>query len=585
MTSIGAGVDTVASIALQADARILVAGRTTSPTGDNDLMLVRYNVDGSLDTSFGGGDGIAVPGLNTDTDEALSVKTQADGKIVVSGYSAVAPLEHAILVARFNVDGSLDTSFAGDGTVTTDIGPGTGFPSGTTVIPGVIFEAGHSLAIQPDGRILVVGYGPTAAGGTDIALVRYDTNGSLDASFGAGGIVTTAVSAGTVVDRGFGVALQADGRIVVAGAVVTAAGGGDFAVLRYDSNGSLDTTFGGGDGIVTVAIGPGAAVDQVNGVAIQTDGRIVVTGSTLFGTGGNDAATVRLNSDGSLDTSFGGIGAPVVNSGQPFSWSVQRFFADADNDNLTYTMSMADGSPLPAGFTFGPVGRDSRWRASRRPERAISRCGSRRRTPRGPRPRSTSCSASMTRSPARRRRHVRIQQRLRLGHGHGIHGGRRIGRRPRLVGPDESRLDQLHRHRGAHGAGRRKRADRSRQRQLDHARRRDGVEPHGRRLRLVMTDKAAAQRGPADEIRGVLARCRQSLVAVAVFSCGINVLFLVPAIYMLQVYDRVLTSGSRATLLMLTLIVLFLLGSLGALEWVRTQIMVRVSQRIDALLG
>jgi ATP-binding cassette subfamily C protein EexD len=92
-------------------------------------------------------------------------------------------------------------------------------------------------------------------------------------------------------------------------------------------------------------------------------------------------------------------------------------------------------------------------------------------------------------------------------------------------------------------------------------------------------------RGPADEIRGVLARCRQSIVAVGVFSCGINVLFLVPAIYMLQVYDRVLTSGSQPTLLMLTLIVLFLLATLGALEWVRTQIMVRVSQRIDALLG
>jgi len=95
----------------------------------------------------------------------------------------------------------------------------------------------------------------------------------------------------------------------------------------------------------------------------------------------------------------------------------------------------------------------------------------------------------------------------------------------------------------------------------------------------------AEQRAPADEIRGALARCRQSLVAVAVFSCGINVLFLVPAIYMLQVYDRVLTSGSRSTLAMLTLIVLFLLATLGALEWVRTQIMVRVSQRIDALLG
>ena len=97
--------------------------------------------------------------------------------------------------------------------------------------------------------------------------------------------------------------------------------------------------------------------------------------------------------------------------------------------------------------------------------------------------------------------------------------------------------------------------------------------------------KQTEQRAPADEIRGALARCRDSFVAVGTFSCGINVLFLVPAIYMLQVYDRVLTSGSEATLLMLTLIVLFLLATLGALEWVRTQIMVRVSQRIDALLG
>ena len=102
---------------------------------------------------------------------------------------------------------------------------------------------------------------------------------------------------------------------------------------------------------------------------------------------------------------------------------------------------------------------------------------------------------------------------------------------------------------------------------------------------MTTSTKQTEQRAPAEEIRSALARCRDSFVAVGVFSCGINVLFLVPAIYMLQVYDRVLTSGSEATLLMLTLIVLFLLATLGALEWVRTQIMVRVSQRIDALLG
>jgi ATP-binding cassette subfamily C protein EexD len=102
---------------------------------------------------------------------------------------------------------------------------------------------------------------------------------------------------------------------------------------------------------------------------------------------------------------------------------------------------------------------------------------------------------------------------------------------------------------------------------------------------VTTLDNPPEQRGAAPEVRDALARCRQSFAAVAVFSCGINVLFLVPAIYMLQVYDRVLTSGSQATLLMLTLIVLFLLATLGTLEWVRTQIMVRVSQRLDALLG
>jgi ATP-binding cassette subfamily C protein EexD len=95
----------------------------------------------------------------------------------------------------------------------------------------------------------------------------------------------------------------------------------------------------------------------------------------------------------------------------------------------------------------------------------------------------------------------------------------------------------------------------------------------------------AASRGPADEIRHVLAACRPSLVSVGVLSCAINVLFLVPALYMLQVYDRVLTSGSRPTLLVLSLLVVFLLAALGVLEWIRTQILVRVSQRVDALLG
>ncbi len=348
----GGTVDTGQSIALQADGKILVTGRTSTMLGtENQLVVVRHNVDGTLDSTFDG-DGIAIVPVAMNVDEGFSIKTQADGKIVVSGYGATSATEHSIVVARFNANGSLDTSFDGDGIARTDIGIG---PGTIPILANFTFsEAGQGVAVQADGRIVVAGYGPTTAGGTDIALVRYNTDGSLDGTFGNGGVVTTAVSAGTAVDRAFGVALQTDGRIVVIAGVVTTEGGGDLAVLRYNGDGTLDTTFGG-DGIVPIAIGPGQQAEIPTSIAIQPDGRIVVAGSTTFalnGGTGQDFAVVRLNSDGSFDTTFGGIGAPVVTAGQQFSWSVQRFIADADTDLLTYTMTRADGSPLPAGLTF-----------------------------------------------------------------------------------------------------------------------------------------------------------------------------------------------------------------------------------------
>jgi uncharacterized delta-60 repeat protein len=349
----GTTVDFADSMTLQTDGKILVTGRTTVGT-ENQLFVVRHNADGTLDSTFDG-DGIAIVPVATNVDEGFSIRTQPDGKIVVSGYGATSAVEHSIVAARFNANGSLDTSFDGDGIVTTNIGIG---PGSIPIIPNFTFsEAGQGAAIQTDGRIVVAGYGPTAFGGTDIALVRYDTDGSLDTTFGTGGVVTTAVSPGTGVDRAFGVALQADGRIVVA-AGVTAEGGQDMGVLRYNGDGTLDTTFGD-DGIVTVAIGPGQQTEITTSIAIQPDGRIVVAGSTQFGLNGStgaDFAAVRLNPDGSLDTTFGGIGAPVVTAGQQFSWTVQRFIADADTDTLTYSMTRADGSPLPAGLTFtGPL--------------------------------------------------------------------------------------------------------------------------------------------------------------------------------------------------------------------------------------
>jgi hypothetical protein len=96
----------------------------------------------------------------------------------------------------------------------------------------------------------------------------------------------------------------------------------------------------------------GSTPDFLNGMTIQADGRIVVVGNTTLGAAGSDAVAVRLNPDGSLDTSFGGIGSPIVNAGQSFSWTVQKLFADGDNDPLAYTMTMADGAALPSWLTF-----------------------------------------------------------------------------------------------------------------------------------------------------------------------------------------------------------------------------------------
>ena len=183
--------------------------------------------------------------------------------------------------------GDLDSSFSNDGKQNTDL--------------GINYDDwGYSAAIQADGKILVAGYSAIGSN-SDFALVRYNTDGSLDASFNGDGIQTTAIGSGD--DEGSSVAIQADGKIVVAGRSFTGSNY-DFAIVRYNSDGSLDNSFSG-DGKQTTAIGSGR--DQGSSVAIQADGKIVVAGYSYNGTN-FDFALVRYNSDGSLDISFNGDG-------------------------------------------------------------------------------------------------------------------------------------------------------------------------------------------------------------------------------------------------------------------------------------
>ncbi|MCU7859034.1 MAG: DUF4347 domain-containing protein, partial [Candidatus Thiodiazotropha sp. (ex Lucinoma kastoroae)] len=237
--------------------------------------------------SFGIGDGTVTTDINAGTDAGRSVIVQSDGKILVAGYSSNGTSTQFTLT-RYNADGNLDTSFDGDGIVTTDINVNSS-------------DVGESVALQADGKILVAGYNVNSIhGDLEFALIRYNQDGSLDNSFdgdsGIGnGIVTTRISADA--DLGSSVTVQADGNILVAGR-----SDNRFALVRYDTDGRLDTTFDT-DGIVITDIS--ANYDVGRSVTVQADDKILVAGYSYSSTTSSaEFMLVRYDADGSLDTTF-----------------------------------------------------------------------------------------------------------------------------------------------------------------------------------------------------------------------------------------------------------------------------------------
>ncbi len=290
-TAIGPEAESADAVEVQPDGRLVATGFSYNGT-DNDFALVRYNSDGSLDTSFGG-TGKVTTAIGGSTDQAHGLALQADGKIVVAGESEgdTANPGFDIALARYNSDGTLDPSFGGDGKVVTQLGSG---PNGS---------AAAAVAVQSNGMIVAAGYSDNGASASeqnlDIALVRYKPDGSLDRSF-RGGKVNTAIGSGD--DRAFAVAVQPDGRIVAAGTTDNGSNL-DFALVRYMPHGSLDRRFGG-DGIVTTPIRESG--DGAFAMTIQPDGRIIAAGYSEAASGFNrDVALARYMADGSLDPAFG----------------------------------------------------------------------------------------------------------------------------------------------------------------------------------------------------------------------------------------------------------------------------------------
>jgi uncharacterized delta-60 repeat protein len=270
-------------IAVQPDGKLLVAAYGDNGN-DTDMVLIRLNADGTLDTAFGAAanvDGAVTLAFGPGHDEGLAVTVQPDGKIVVAGTS-----NGAFALARLHADGTPDAGFSGDGRLVTDFGAGPDYA--------------NALVLQPDGKILVGG----DAGGS-FALARYNADGSLDAGFGAGGKLTT--FAAQENGGAWSVALQPDGKILLAGSA-----GHAFAVARYLSDGTPDTSFDG-DGSRTVDFN--ADTDAVAySMALQPDGKVVLAGVAWTGNA-YEMSVARLNPDGGLDTSFEGDGKAMVSAG------------------------------------------------------------------------------------------------------------------------------------------------------------------------------------------------------------------------------------------------------------------------------
>jgi uncharacterized delta-60 repeat protein len=302
-------IDRVFSVVLQPDGKIVVAGSTVVNLFAN-FALARFNANGTLDASFGTG-GIVTTGFGVSA-EVFSVAVQADGKIVAAGFANLDGA-HDFALVRYNSNGTLDASFGTGGKVTTAF-----------LSQGSSQAQALSVAVQPDGRIIAVG-NAFVGGAFDFALARYNINGTLDASLGTGGQVMTDFAGFN--DQAGSVVVQPDGKIVVAGQAGPYINTGlDFALARYNSNGTLDTSFGTGGKVTTDFAGSRDMPSEPSAVVLQGDGKIVMVGQTLVG-GFNDFALARYNSNGTLDASFGTSGKATTDfagsDDQPFSVAVQ----------------------------------------------------------------------------------------------------------------------------------------------------------------------------------------------------------------------------------------------------------------------
>lgn len=283
--------DEAVGIAILPDGRIVLAGRTSSDRIQNDDFAAARLLPGlGLDPAFGTG-GRTITDFYGNFDMATGMAIQPDGKIVVVGLIEDPAEDQDFGLVRYNPDGTLDASFGTGGRVVTDLSPSSEIP--------------NAVAIQPDGKIVVVG-AAFAIPASELSMVRYLSNGTLDPSFGLGGKVF--LDSYTAHPRA--VAVQPDGRIVAAGILLTGLQEADFVLWRFESDGRLDAGFGNGGRVMTDF----GRWEDAHAVALLPDGRIVAAGNSQIYTShsSSDFAVALYGADGRLDPGFGLDGLAVT---------------------------------------------------------------------------------------------------------------------------------------------------------------------------------------------------------------------------------------------------------------------------------
>lgn len=323
----------VSSMSIQNDGKIIVCGLSNIYDQNSyGFKLARYNSDGTLDASFGQG-GTVLSALRG-REHPTSMAIQSDGKIIVVGITGTGYLTYDFAVARFDSLGTLDKSFGINGWATVGFGG-----DGSHVFSG--WDTAYSVMIQTNDKIVITGRANNdVSRGFDFAATRLNADGGLDTSFGIDGKVITDVDGKN--DEALASAIQSDGKIVAVGKVIGSAGY-DFAIVRYNIDGSLDQTFHF-NGMLTTNLG---GADDAYAVAIQQDGKIVVGGHS-----DGSLALARYNIDGCLDEHFGDGGivkTDIAGSGYIASLRIQsdgKILAVGNNGGSSFVLACynTDGS-------------------------------------------------------------------------------------------------------------------------------------------------------------------------------------------------------------------------------------------------